>query len=195
MYRVVPGQGIRENQVLHYWKKEVDALIGDLLATDFRNGNCGSWSWLFSAAIRNQGIEAFQMVVKSNQFDDGEGLMVKNWHFINPGNSGIQDYPYVADQGGAVRLEGIPTQGDEVGEGALFNQHIISVSGGYLYDPSYGTPSIGPLNGSPDIKRYENAAFHGYYSWIASPGNHLCRINNTSPEHPSEVQFELIPPE
>lgn len=134
VHRVIPSQGLRENEVLHYWKDwDTDTPDrGDLLATDFHNGNCGSWADLLTGIIRAQGIKASSVRIESKAYANDEGLLVKNWHFVPPGTSGNSTYPLTRGQD-AVALQSIPAQGHSAADPGLaqaFNLHIITVAGG-----------------------------------------------------------------
>lgn len=83
-------------------------------------------------------------------------VIVKDWGFTNP-PSGPVNHPYIVGVD-VTDLPGIAGQGNPDPPGS-FNGHWITKSGGYYYDPSYGTS---PVNQGNIDKNYENAAFAGF---------------------------------
>jgi hypothetical protein len=194
--RVIPGSALREAEVLYYWKDYDENLpVGDLLSSVHRNGSCGDWAYLLSRAICVQGIKGQVVTIKSKAFANSEGLMIKTWHFVPPGTSGNNTYPFTIRED-AVIMNSIPAQGHDAtnpGDAQTTNQHMITISGEYLYDPSYGTARIEPSNGQADYKKYEDSTFDGYRWRDTTLEKSLGRINDVTPESSADVDTELLP--
>lgn len=65
---------------------------------------------------------------------------------------------------------------------------------GYLYDPSYGSARLPPLNGDPDYRAYENTYLDGFYWDDLELNKDLARPNDTSPSSPVDVEANILPP-
>lgn len=156
----------------------------DLLQRPDGNGNCQSWGGLFRDILRTHGIAADRIRVWPKNNDTS--VIVKNWSFTNP-PSGPPNHPYVVGVD-ATDLAGIPGQGNPDPPGS-FNGHWITKSGGFYYDPSYGTPPV--KQGNVD-KVYEDAAFAGFGAGYVSGTTSFTgiRLNDTVAPG-SEVDYFL----
>jgi hypothetical protein len=156
----------------------------DLLTRADGNGNCQSWGGLFRDILRTHGIPADRVRVWPKNNDTS--VIVKNWDFTNP-PSGPPNHPYIVGVD-ATDMPGIAGQGNPNPPGS-FNGHWITRSGGFYYDPSYGTPPV--KQGNVD-KAYEDAAFEGFGADYISGHNTVTgiRLNDTASPN-AEVDYFL----
>ena len=179
-----------------YWKKikegGEDKFVGGavdtsgLLAAKDGNGRCQSWSALFRDVLLAQGISADRIRVRPKSGD--ATLVVKNWKFVDPPSFPNQTHPY--RQGpDAFEKDGIPGQGN-LNPPSTFNLHFITKSGGYYYDPSYGTAAV---KGGDIDKKYEDGAFEGFALTLnTTAGKRLAiRKNNSGNAVTSEVDYNV----
>jgi len=69
------------------------------------------------------------------------------------------------------------------------------ISANYLYDPSYGTPRIAPIDGSPNYKGYEDFHLAGFYYWgLPDNQNEPCRKNIITESSLADVNPSILPP-
>ena len=215
--RVKPTQGTLRNEKLTYWadndgdgypdkviENEQDICItGEaMLVREDGNGNCQAWSWLFNDILRSHGFEAQRYLVVCNEklvgFPKEDILVVKNVHAGERHPDQPQDKtPYGWIEGNNLTTNdpqnaiGIPGQGGTE-PGKLFGVHFITQFEERIFDPSYGTPSIG---GADRIKKYEDQtfAYFGYSQEVDGLDGPVffLRPNDTADNSDAEVDLRI----
>ncbi len=169
-----------------YWKNDQMGCTDtpDLLKRPDGNGNCQSWGGLFRDILRTHGIAADRIKVWPKNNDTL--LIVKKWSFTNH-TSGPPNHPY-REGVDVTNLSGIEGQGNPDPPG-YFNGHWITKSGGFYYDPSYGTQPVTQANVD---KNYEDGAFAGFGAVYGSGATSFIGIRKNSTAAPSaEVDYFL----
>lgn len=148
----------------------------------FGVGRCGGWAPFLVDAFAIHGIVSVSKgVFALPGFPTGPAgsqlMLIKGWSFVGAGTSGDPNFPYETEGTSNLSIVG----GVETGSGAVFTtkefddqagapgqgnanppgyfavgDHAVTVYGGKIYDPSYGT---GPF---PDIQTWAAASLDGY---------------------------------
>lgn len=190
--RVIPTQGKLRDESMTYWANNEAGCAGAsfLLASDDGNGNCGAWASLLNHIIRNQGVAS--TMVSLDPIAPNTRLLVNNWDYIELGLDENSTHPYTL-------FTHVNNDDGYIGPGGTnnewaFNEHIITIVGNTLYDPSYGTAKIPPKNGDADYKAYEDAHISGYGKRNNDDTATIIQKNDTAQGSPSEVEPEVLPP-
>ncbi len=178
---------------LSYWKNNEEGALttSALLSSVNGNGTCNAWAFFFRDILRIQGIEAnFVQIIPliSGVAEQDRVLAVKEWNFAGNG-SAPAPYSYVINTDATPGNNGTVAQNNP-NPPKRFDIHSITLSGGILYDPSYGTPEVGTT-----VKDYEDASFAGFGRYIEISGG-IRKIafkkNDVTAESAQEVELVTV---
>ena len=184
-----------DEKILTYWKFEQPGGLttSELLAHQEGDGNCNGWSQFFRDVLRVQGIEAnmvkvLPILLETPPYLTAEinmRLAVKEWTFIDEGTAS-GDYPYVAYVDAIPGNAGTPAQNND-NPPKIFNIHYVTLSGGIIYDSSYGTDPVGTT-----VKAYEDSTFAGYGKFTMHNGSNKSLLVKNNEYVLSWAEVEIL---
>lgn len=177
------------------------------------NGQCGAWVQLFANTMRIHGYgndEVAQVSITpdhnsfiylcgslENVWKSRLRMMIQNWSFQPNAASGCATFPYRLNNPCDVYWDdwatidvtqqpGLAGQ-DMLSPVSIFQQHILALIDGQLYDPSYGR---GPY---PDVRSWKNNAIAGFATTI----NLFDRLHGARPANSDRTEvlstIEVVP--